>query len=93
MTEAAAISEVSFEKFLNGDEADKRAVAAEVFDAFSTVGWVYIKDHGIPQSRVDEIFRLVRPKPRASQTVVNDTDSCRRKPSSRCLSNRSSGGD
>jgi isopenicillin N synthase-like dioxygenase len=60
MTEAADIAIVSFSKFLNGDDADKRAVAKEIFNAFSTVGWVYLKDHGIPQSRVDEIFELVR---------------------------------
>jgi isopenicillin N synthase-like dioxygenase len=60
MTEAADIALVSFDKFINGDDADKRAVAQQIYNAFSTVGWVYLKDHGIPQSRVDEIFSLVR---------------------------------
>jgi isopenicillin N synthase-like dioxygenase len=60
MTEAADIAVVSFDKFINGNDADKRAVAQEIYNAFSTVGWVYLKDHGIPQSRVDEIFSLVR---------------------------------
>ena len=60
MTEVADIAIVSFSKFLNGHDADKRAVAKEVFNAFSTVGWVYLKDHSIPQSRVDEIFEFVR---------------------------------
>lgn len=58
-TDAADIAVVSFERFLNGDDAAQRAVAKEIYDAFSTVGWVYIKDHGIPQSRVDSIFELV----------------------------------
>ena len=54
------ISVVSFERFLHGTHADRGAVAHEVYEAFSTLGWVYIKDHGIPQSNVDEIFELVR---------------------------------
>ena len=56
---AAEIAVVSFERFLHGDEADRQAVAKEIYDAFSTVGWVYVKDHGIPQERVDEIFEWV----------------------------------
>jgi isopenicillin N synthase-like dioxygenase len=59
MSEAADIAVVSFDKFINGGDAEKRAVAKQLYDAFSTVGWVYLKDHGIPQERVDEIFRLV----------------------------------
>lgn len=61
MTQAADIAVVSFERFINGDNGDKRAVAKELYEAFSTVGWVYLKDHGIPQTRVDEIFELVSP--------------------------------
>lgn len=60
MSEIADIAVVSFGRFINGDDADKRAVARELYDAFSTVGWVYLKDHGIPQERVDQIFGLVR---------------------------------
>ena len=59
MTGSADIAVVSFDKFINGDDAEKRAVAKQLYDAFSTVGWVYLKDHGIPQERVDEIFALV----------------------------------
>jgi hypothetical protein len=59
MTEAADIAVVSFDKFINGNDADKRPVAQQIYNAFSTVGWVYVIDHGIPQWRVDEIFRLV----------------------------------
>lgn len=58
-TMAADIAVVSFERFLQGDADDKHAVAQEIYDAFSSVGWVYVKDHGIPQERVDEIFTLV----------------------------------
>lgn len=61
MVEAADIAVVSFDRFINGSNADKKAVAQEVYDAFSTVGWVYISDHGV--SRVDEVFGLVRAVP------------------------------
>lgn len=60
MTDTADIAVVSFGKFIHGDNEDKRKVARQLYDAFSTVGWVYLKDHGIPQERVDEIFSLVR---------------------------------
>jgi isopenicillin N synthase-like dioxygenase len=60
MSEAADIAIVSFDKFIEGDDAEKRAVAKQLYEAFSTVGWVYLKDHGILQERVDEVFELVR---------------------------------
>jgi isopenicillin N synthase-like dioxygenase len=60
MSDVADIAIVSFERFINGNHEDKRAVARQLYDAFSTVGWVYLKDYGIPQERVDEIFGLVR---------------------------------
>lgn len=59
MTESADIAVVCFDRFINGGDAEKRAVAKQLYDAFSTVGWVYLKDHGIPQERVDDIFALV----------------------------------
>lgn len=61
MGEAADIAVVSFDRFVNGSDADRRAVAKQVYDAFSSVGWVYISDHGV--SRVDEVFGLVRESP------------------------------
>jgi isopenicillin N synthase-like dioxygenase len=63
MSEAANIAVVSFDRFINGNDEDKRAVAKQLYHAFSTVGWVYLKDHGIPQERVDEMFGLVRSSP------------------------------
>lgn len=59
MTESADIAIVSFDKFINGGDAEKRAVAKQLYAAFSTVGWVYLKDFGIPKERIDEIFGLV----------------------------------
>jgi isopenicillin N synthase-like dioxygenase len=60
MSESADIAVVSFDRFINGNNEEKRAVAKHLYQAFSTVGWVYLKDHGIPQERVDEMFELVR---------------------------------
>ena len=57
--DSTPIPVVSFEKFLSGDRSDQKEVAKKVYGAFSTVGFIYLKDHGIPQSRVDNIFELV----------------------------------
>lgn len=57
--ESTPIPVVSFENFLTGDRAAQKEVAQRVYDAFSTVGFLYLKDHGIPQTRVEEIFELV----------------------------------
>lgn len=69
MAKTAEIAIVSFDEFINGGDAGRRAVAKELYSAFSTVGWVYLKDFGIPQERVDEIFGLVG----AIQYVVYST--------------------
>lgn len=59
MSTPTSIPVVSFKPFLAGDRAQQNAVAREVYDAFSNVGFIYLKDYGIPQERVDEIFQLV----------------------------------
>jgi hypothetical protein len=59
MTDKMTIPVVSFDKFLTGTREDQQDVAAQVYDAFSKVGFIYLKDHGISQGRVDEMFRLV----------------------------------
>ncbi|KAL5413372.1 hypothetical protein PMIN03_003805 [Paraphaeosphaeria minitans] len=58
MVEAVDIAVVSFDRFVNGSDADRQAVSKEVYDAFSSVGWVYISDHGV--SGVDEVFGLAK---------------------------------
>ena len=50
---------VSFSNFLTGNREDQEEVAKQVYNAFSTVGFIYLKDYGIPQTRVDEIINLV----------------------------------
>ena len=59
VSESTPIPVVSFSKFLTGNRADQKEVAKQVYDAFSSVGFVYLRDHGIPQERVNEIFGLV----------------------------------
>ena len=59
MADSRTIPVVSFEKFLTGDRTAQQEVAKQVYDAFSSVGFIYLKDHGIPQTRVEEIFKLV----------------------------------
>ncbi|XP_013412357.1 UPF0676 protein C1494.01 isoform X1 [Lingula anatina] len=40
------------------DRKDLEKLANDVFKAFSTIGFVYVKNHGIPQDQIDNIFRL-----------------------------------
>ncbi|KAH8915398.1 Clavaminate synthase-like protein [Atractiella rhizophila] len=49
---------VDFGKFLNGNEAEKLESGAEVLDAFKNVGFVYLSNHGIPDSKLSKVFEL-----------------------------------
>ena len=40
-------------------EAEKRAVAQELYNAFHTYGWIYLKDFGISADEIDEMFAAV----------------------------------
>jgi isopenicillin N synthase-like dioxygenase len=71
MPETADIAVVSFDKFIHGNDDDRRAVAKQLYDAFSSVGWVYLRDHGIAQERVDEMFTLVRPPYSVQMTSID----------------------
>lgn len=52
---------ISFAPFLdpNAAESDQRAVAQKLYDAFHTYGWVYLKDFGISDEEVADMFALV----------------------------------
>ena len=39
---------------------DRAAIAAEVSDICKTVGFMYIKNHGVPQDLIDEVFEFSR---------------------------------
>lgn len=51
---------VDFSRFLLDSDADKRAIAREIDEAFRKVGFVYLQNHGIQEQRVDECFEWVR---------------------------------
>jgi isopenicillin N synthase-like dioxygenase len=50
---------VSFAPFLHGFEDEQRKAAQQLYDAFSVYGWIYLKDFGISQEEVDELFATV----------------------------------
>ena len=52
---------VSFAPFLIGSTAEQRKVAQQLYDAFSVYGWIYLKDFGISQQEVDELFATASP--------------------------------
>jgi hypothetical protein len=50
---------VDYGLFLHGGDEDKRKVAAQIDEAFRTVGFVCLVNHGIEQAKVDECFEWV----------------------------------
>lgn len=50
---------ISFDPFLKGGEAERSKVAEQLYDAFHTYGWVYLKDFGISEEEIDEMFAYV----------------------------------
>jgi isopenicillin N synthase-like dioxygenase len=52
---------VSFKPFLDGSEEEQRKVAQELYDAFHTFGWIYLKDFGVSEEEVEEMFAIVCP--------------------------------
>ncbi len=51
---------VSFKPFLTGTEEEQRKVAQDLYDAFHKFGWIYLKDFGISQEEIEEMFAIVR---------------------------------
>jgi isopenicillin N synthase-like dioxygenase len=49
---------VSFQNFISGSEVEKRAVAQELYNAFHTYGWIYLKDFGISMDDIDKMFSM-----------------------------------
>ncbi|KAF2812434.1 Clavaminate synthase-like protein [Mytilinidion resinicola] len=47
---------VSFQPILTGGEEEKAKVALQLYDAFHTYGWVYLKEFGISAEEIDEMF-------------------------------------
>lgn len=61
MAESANFPIISFAPFLdpNAPESEQRAVAQKLYDAFHTYGWVYLRDFGISDEEVANMFALV----------------------------------
>ncbi|KAF7791656.1 hypothetical protein EIP86_002678 [Pleurotus ostreatoroseus] len=49
-----SIDIIDFGPFLDGTE--KQAVANAILDSFKKIGFVYLTNHGIPQTKIDQIF-------------------------------------
>ena len=47
---------VDLSKFVNGNEADRAAFVQEIGRAFTEVGFVGVKNHGVPQDLVDNFY-------------------------------------
>lgn len=65
----ANIPIVDFSAFVDGFvDGDRAKVAKEIDEAFRNAGFVYLKNHGVPQSQVKECFSWVTP-PFASAVI------------------------
>ncbi|EFE44132.1 oxidoreductase, 2OG-Fe(II) oxygenase family [Trichophyton verrucosum HKI 0517] len=47
---------IDFAPFRDGSPEDAEATGKKIFEAFRDVGFVYLKNHGVPQEVVDEAF-------------------------------------
>ncbi|KAI8842937.1 hypothetical protein BC829DRAFT_401436 [Chytridium lagenaria] len=52
----SVIPVVDFGRYLKGNETDRRAASAEIVQAFKSVGFVYIANHGIEGKMLDTVF-------------------------------------
>ncbi|KAF1949784.1 thymine dioxygenase [Byssothecium circinans] len=52
----ASIPIVDFGKFLHGTAEEKKEVARQIDEAFCTVGFVYLSNHGVAEELVEECF-------------------------------------
>ncbi|RDA94033.1 hypothetical protein CP533_5287 [Ophiocordyceps camponoti-saundersi (nom. inval.)] len=70
-TNCSGIPIIDLRPFESGNAHEVAECAAELFTAFKTVGFAYIKNHGVPQEQVDEAFRWSRKFFALSQDVKN----------------------
>jgi isopenicillin N synthase-like dioxygenase len=55
----ADIPLINFEPYLHGSIADRERVAASIDAGLSSTGFIYLKNHGIDQRKIDECFTWV----------------------------------
>lgn len=63
----AGIPIIDFGQFIDGSK--KQEVADAMLDSFKTYGFVYLKNHGLPQDKIDAMFSWVRESPSAFRIV------------------------
>jgi isopenicillin N synthase-like dioxygenase len=51
---------IDFDPFLNGGAAGRQDVARQIAHACETIGFFYLKNHGVPQSKIDAVFAAAR---------------------------------
>ena len=66
-TDYSGIPVLDFSRLRHGSSEDTHETATKLFEAFRDVGFVYLKNHGLPQETVDEAFSWVNIK---SQPVI-----------------------
>jgi len=57
---SSVIPTIDFERFLRGSDEGRRETAFEVDEALNTVGFFYLRNHGIEQGRIDAWFEWSR---------------------------------
>lgn len=60
MVSSNSIPLIDFAAYLNGTTQDREDVAMAIDEGLSSVGFIYVSNHGIDQNRVDECFNWVR---------------------------------
>jgi isopenicillin N synthase-like dioxygenase len=50
---------VDFASFRTGSAEDRKRIALEVDDALRTAGFFYLRNHGIPQPKIQDLFEKV----------------------------------
>jgi isopenicillin N synthase-like dioxygenase len=55
-----SIPGVDLDKFTHGTEEERRAFVAELGKAYEEVGFVAVKNHGIPDKLIDELYQYVK---------------------------------
>ena len=57
---AEVIPIIDVSPLAGGDDAERRQVAHELCDAAGTVGFFYVRDHGVSCTELEEVFSLAR---------------------------------
>jgi isopenicillin N synthase-like dioxygenase len=56
----SSIPAIDFAGFTGGDAAERAAIAPDIRGAFEQFGFLYLRNHGVPQPVVDDLFAQAR---------------------------------